>query len=116
MRSTVDYGVLAFYNALPQYLKNELVRIEKRAQSIILPKACEVLGITPITEYHSQLCSKLFDAIVTDPKHKLHGLLPQENNASYNFRNNRPFVLLRVHTNGANNTFILTMFRQVNAS
>ena len=121
VRSTVDYGVPAFYNALLQYLKNELVRIEKRALSIILPsmsynKACEVLGITPITEHHSQLCSKLFDAIVTDPKHKLHGLLPQENNASYNFRNNRPFVLPRVHTNRANNTSMLAMSRQLNAS
>ena len=58
VRSTADYGVPAFYNALPQYRKNELVRIEKRALSIILPsmsynKACEVLGITPITEHHS---------------------------------------------------------------
>ena len=98
VRSTVDYKVPTFYNALPQYLKNELVRIEKRALSIIFPsmsynKACEVLGITPITEHQSQLCSKLLDAIVTDSKHKLHDLLPQENNASYNFRNNRPFVL-----------------------
>ena len=121
VRSTVDYGVPAFYNALPQYLKNEFVRIEKRALSIILPsmsnnKTCEVLGITPITEHHSQLCNKLFDSIVTDPKHKLHGLLAQENNASYNFRNNRPFVLPRVHTNRANNTFILAMSRQLNAS
>ena len=84
-RLTVDYGVPAFYNALPQYLKNplknELVHIEKRALSIILlsmsyNKACEVVRITQITEHHSQLCSKLFDAIVTDPNHKLHGLLP----------------------------------------
>ena len=47
VRSKVDYGVLAFYNALPQYLKNEFVCTEKRALSIILPsmsynKACEV--------------------------------------------------------------------------
>ena len=35
VRSTADYGVPVFYNALPQYLKNELVRIEKRALSII---------------------------------------------------------------------------------
>ena len=52
VRSTVDYGVPAFFNALPQYLKNdnwnELVRIEKMALSIILPsmslnKACDVI-------------------------------------------------------------------------
>ena len=30
--------VPVFYNALPQYLKNELVRIEKRALLIILPR------------------------------------------------------------------------------
>ena len=121
VRSTIDYGVPVFHNALLQYLKNELVHIEKRALSIILPsmsynKACEVLGITPITEHHSQLCTKLFDAIVADPNHKLHGLLPQKNNVVYNFRYNRPFVLPRVHTNRANNTFILAMSRLFNAS
>ena len=52
-----------------------------------------------ITEHHSQLCTKLFEAIVADPDHKLHGLLPQKNNVVYNFRYNRPFVLPRVHTN-----------------
>ena len=49
----VIYAVLVFYNALPQYLTNELIRIEKRAISIIMPgtsynNACEILGITPI--------------------------------------------------------------------
>ena len=119
--SIYDYGVPVFHNALPQYLKNEHIHNEKRALSIILPsmsynKACEVLGITPITEHHSQLCTKLFDAIVADPNHKLHGLLPQKNNVVYNFRYNRPFVLPRVHTNRANNTFILAMSRLFNAS
>ena len=52
-----------------------------------------------ITEHHSQLCTKLFEAIVADPDHKLHGLLPQKNNVVYNFRYNRPFVLPCVHTN-----------------
>ena len=94
VRSAVDYGVPALSIILPSMGYN---------------KACEVLGITPITEHHSQLCGKLFDAIVTDPNHKLHGLLPQKNNASNNFRNNRPFVLPRDHTNRSNNTFILAM-------
>ena len=60
VRSIVDYGFPAFYNTLPQYLKNELVRVGKRALSINLPsmsynEACEVLGIlvTPITEHYS---------------------------------------------------------------
>ena len=75
VRSGVDYAVPVFYNALPQYLKNELVRIEKSALSIILPRtgytsACGLLGITPITQHHSLLCSKLFDQICFDTGHK----------------------------------------------
>ena len=35
VRSVIDYAVPAFYNALPQYLKNKLLCLEKRALSII---------------------------------------------------------------------------------
>ena len=92
VRSSVDYAVPVFYNALPQYLKNELVRIEKRALSIILPSlsynsACSFLGITPIAEHHSLLCSKLFDEVVSNPNHKLNSLLPPSNNIKYKLRN-----------------------------
>ena len=81
VRSGVDYAVPVFYNALPQYLKNELVRIEKRALSIILPRtdyssACGLLGIMPMTEHHGLLCTRLFDQIYSDPGHRLNGLLP----------------------------------------
>ena len=45
VRSGVDYAVPVFYNALPQCLKIELVRIEKRALSIIMPaRATQVLA------------------------------------------------------------------------
>ena len=37
VRSVIDYAVQVFYNALPQYLINELIHIEKRAISIIMP-------------------------------------------------------------------------------
>ena len=74
-----------------------LIRQKRQIRQIQL-YGNQALGITPITEHRSQLCSNLFDAIVTDPNHKLQGLLPQKNNASYNFRNNCPFVLPRAHT------------------
>ena len=45
VRSVIDYAVQVFYNALPQYLINELVRIEKRAISIIMP------GVTPMEDH-----------------------------------------------------------------
>jgi len=37
IRSAIDYAVPVFYSALPQYLKNELMHIKKRALLIIFP-------------------------------------------------------------------------------
>ena len=51
VRSVTEYAIPVFYNALPQYLKNELLRIEKRSISIITAGDCAVaqdLGIRPI--------------------------------------------------------------------
>ena len=117
VRSGVDYAVPVFYNALPQYLKNELVRIEKRALSIILPRtdyssACGLLGIMPMTEHHGLLCTRLFDQIYSDPGHRLNGLLPPRNEPKYNLRNHRPFALPGLKTNRTKNTFIFSMARQ----
>ena len=80
-RSVVDYAVQVLYNALPQYPINALVRIEKRAISIILPStsynyACEILGITPMVDHIDSLCDKLFHSIASDKDHTLNRLLP----------------------------------------
>ena len=81
VRSVVDYAVQVLYNALPQYPINALVRIEKRAISIILPStsynyACEILGITPMVDHIDSLCDKLFHSITSDKDHTLNRLLP----------------------------------------
>ena len=81
VRSVVDYAVQVLYNALPQYPINALVRIEKRAISIILPStsynyACETLGITPMVDHIDSLCDKLFHSIASDKDHTLNRLLP----------------------------------------
>ena len=81
IRSIIDYAIPAFYYALPQYLKNELVRLQKRAISIIVPGAnyntgMEVLGILPLGDHHDQLYSTLFNSILSDPNHKIRNLLP----------------------------------------
>ena len=81
VRSVVDYAVQVLYNALPQYPINALVRIEKRAISIILPStsynyACEILGITPMVDHIDSLCDKLFHSIASDKDHTLNRLLP----------------------------------------
>ena len=68
----MDY-VHVFYNALPRYLINELVRIEKEAMSIIMPgttynNACEILGVYTNGD-------TLFHSIASDIDHRLERLL-----------------------------------------
>ena len=62
------------------YLKNELVRVEKRAMSIICPelpyqKAIELVNIVPIVDFIKGLCSNTFDIILKDPEHRLSSYL-----------------------------------------
>ena len=81
VRSVIDYAVQVFYNALPQYLINELIHIEKRAISIIIPdtsynSACEILGESPIVNHIDSLCDKLFYSITSNKDHRLNSLPP----------------------------------------
>ena len=116
VRSVIDYAAPAFFNGLPQYLKKELVRLEKRAVSIITLGKCNtaiVVGLTPILEHYYVLCSRLFDNIVSDPNHKLKALLPPDyDNSRYNLRRQRHFNMSKICTNRTSNTFIYAMSKQ----
>ena len=120
VRSAIDYAVQVFYNALPQYLINELVHIEKRAISIIMPdrsysNACEILGESPIVNHIDSSCDKLFYSITSDKDHRLNSLLPPlYKNPRYNLRNYRPCDIPHDCTNRAKNSFILAMACQTN--
>ena len=103
IRSVMDYAVPAFYHSLPQYLKNELIRLEKRAISIINPgmdysAAGEILNIKPIEEHHNFLCKNLFDNVTKDPNHKLYDLLPQKYNWHHDLRNGHEFDIPHFNT------------------
>ena len=115
--SVTEYSIPAFYNALPLYLKNELLRIEKRSISIITAGDCTVahdLGIQPILEHYEFLCQKLFKGILDNPSHKLKALLPPIHKPSYNFKNKRHFNMPHLRTSRRMNTFIFAMARKSN--
>ena len=116
VRSVIDYAAPVFFNGLPQYLKKELVRLEKRAISIITSGKCNSaieVGLTPILEHYYVLCSRLFDNIVSDPNHKLKALLPPDyDNSRYNLRRQRHFNMPKLCTNRTSNTFIYAMSKQ----
>ena len=55
VRSVIDYAAPVCFNGLPQYLKKELVRLEKRAISIITSGKCNSateVGLTPTLEHY----------------------------------------------------------------
>ena len=116
VRSVIDYAIPAFFNALLQYLRNELVRLEKRAISIITAgkrTSSQELGVKPILEHHASLCSKLYDSILSDPNHKLKALFPPVNdNLRHNLRGQRRFNMPKLHTDRTSSTFIFSITRK----
>ena len=106
----VDYGIPALYHYLPQYLENELVRLEKRAMTLIMTDldyytAFESLGVKSMKDHHEHLCNKLFQSTTLDPSHKLNNLLPGRYNPHYKVRNQRNFNIPRAQTNRTMNSF-----------
>ena len=64
-------AVPVFCNTLPQYLINELVHIEKRALSIVMPGLSygQFLDITPVVDQNRQVCGTFFNTITSDKNH-----------------------------------------------
>ena len=88
--------ISAFYHALPQYLKNDLKRLEKRAMAIIMPaerysNTLNILGIPSLKDHHEHFCKKLFQSVVCDTNNRIHNLLPDRNQSTFNLRQERNF-------------------------
>ena len=83
-----------FFNALPKYLKDKLVQVEKGTVSIIcsgLPyqEAIGLVNIVPIVDFVTGLCTNTFDAIIKDPGHCLNTLILLSELSQYTLRCNR---------------------------
>ena len=110
IRPVAEYGCQLFHNALPKYLSADLGRIQKRALKIIHPelsyrKALAVCNLPTLRERRQKLCDKLFNEVVSNPKHKLHKLLPSRNECQINLRAKRVFNV-NFNTLRFRNTFI----------
>ena len=108
----IEYACPVFHHSLPQYLSNEIERLQKRALRIILSdlsfaEALVALDITSLYEKRAALSNALFDQIVRDQSHKLHDLLPPRNGFSYCTRSQRYLKLPICKTNRFRNTFIM---------
>lgn len=113
IRSVLSYAVPVFHYSLPQYLKYELERVQKRALSIICPgvsynDALAKLGILSLESYNDAICDKVSYSVISDPNNRLHSLLPATCNAAYSLRSNRRFNIPKWKTDRFRNTFIMS--------
>ncbi|PFX11873.1 hypothetical protein AWC38_SpisGene24261 [Stylophora pistillata] len=112
IRPVLEYACPVFHHSLPQYLSNEMERLQKRALRMIQPdlsyaEALVALDIASLYERREILCDALFDQIVRDENHKLHDLLPPRNESTYRTRSQRYFKLPICKTTRFKNTFIM---------
>ena len=102
------YGFLS----LPNYISEDLERIQRRALRIIYPDlsysvALETAGLPKLHERSEKILTDLFDKIVCDPTHRLHSLLPQRKSCKYALRRKRDFTVSKCKTERLKNSFIL---------
>ena len=112
IRSVLTYAAPAFFHALPKYLKDELVWVEKWAMSIICPglpyqETLELVNIVPIVDFITGLCSNTFDIIIKDPEHRLNRLIQFSGPSRYALRCNRCFIVPKCKTDHFRNSFIV---------
>ena len=114
IRPVLEYCAPVFHHALPQYLSDDIERVQKRALSIICPYASysECLVRFDLVTLHARrvaLCSKLFESITSCPDHKLVPVLPPKREHRYNLRESRAYAMPHARTNRFKNTFIPSM-------
>ena len=96
---------LFFYRALPEYLSDDLERIQRRALKIIhsdlsYSEALKVSVLQRLHERRESITTRLYHEVTNNPCHKLHSLLPKRNDCKYSLRNKQTFVVPRCKTDG----------------
>ena len=80
IRPVLEYCSPIFHHSLPDYLSDDLERVQKRALSIIAPDksynhCLDSFGLRTLRDRRNEQCVKLFNSISSD-QHKLACLLP----------------------------------------
>ena len=112
IRPMSEYACQVFHNGLPEYLSEELEKIQRRALRIIFPdlgyqEAKKECNIAPLHQRRQWLTERLFNEIKDNSLHKLHGLLPPRNLSTVALRRKRAFNVPPCRTNRLMNSFIM---------
>ena len=112
IRPVIEYACEVFHNSLPQYLSDDLEKLQKRAFRIIFPDmhykdVLETKNILSLNDRRQKLTTKLFNNIASNSHHNLYDLLPPLNIDDHFLRNYRNFELPVCKTNRLNDSFIM---------
>ena len=120
VRPILEYCDTIFHYSLPDYLSDDLERVQKRALSIIAGpelsyrESLSKFNLSSLRQRRGDHCYKLFNDITVDKHHKLHHLLPPKHRGHYNTRRKRIFDLPRFKTNRFKRSFISAMCGKAN--
>ena len=112
IRPMSEYACQVFHNGLPEYLSEELEKIQRRALRIIFPdlgyqEALKECNIATLHQRRQWLTERLFNEIKDNSLHKLHGLLPPCNLSTVALRRKCAFNVPPCRTNRLMNSFIM---------
>ena len=113
IRPILEYACPVFHRPLPEYLSDDLERIQRRALKIIhsdlsYSEALKVSVLQRLHERRESITTRLYHEVTNNPFHKLHSLLPKRNGCKYSLRNKRTFVVPRCKTDRFKNSFFLS--------
>ena len=121
IRPVLEYSCEVWHCSLPQYLSDEIERIQRRALRIIFPElkyseAMDRANVVTLFQRRNNICARFFDRIYSDTSHKLHGLIPPRHETPYHLRKNNCIEIPRYETNRFLNSFIIAASKRHNAN
>ena len=105
IRPVVECACPVYNTSLPQYLSDQLERLQKRALRIISTndlsyrQALEVINIPALYDRREVIGNPMFQEISNSNNHKLYSLLPPPYLSTLRTRKNREFQVPRFKTN-----------------
>ena len=119
IRPVLEYSCEVWHYSLPQYLSDEIERIQRRALRIIFPEltyseAMDRANVVTLFQRRNNICARCFNRIYSDTSHKLHGLIPRRHETPYHLRKNNCIEIPRYETNRFLNSFIIAASKRHN--
>ena len=109
-----EYACSVFHTTRPQYLSDQLERLQKRVLCIISTndlsyrQALEVFNIPTLHDRREAISNSMFQEISNNNNHKLYPLLPPSYIGTLRTRKNRKFQVPHFKTNRFRDSFIVS--------